>query len=159
MKLDIGGGTLSPAGWENLDPTHGSRPEFKVLVQDGIPLPDSSVDQARASHVMEHIPSGEARIKAMNEVHRVLKPGGTFEVIIPLVGYTEGGVGHLVSGWQPYADPTHVAYWWFPESLLYFCEGPFKPHADYGIRVWSALQEEDWEVRDGWEGRALLRKP
>lgn len=160
MKLDIGGGTLCQPGYENIDPAHGSRPEFKVLVQDGIPLPDASVQRARASHVLEHIPKdGGQLIKAMNEVHRVLVPGGRFDIILPLVGFTEAGEGKLVAGWQPHADPTHVTHWWFPESLLYFCEGPFKPHADYGIRVWAELRDDEWRVEGGWEGHATLRKP
>lgn len=159
MKIDIGGGTNPAGGWVNIDPVHGVQEQHRVRVQDGLPFDDNTIEAARASHVLEHIPAGDDRIKAMNEVHRVLKSGGTFEIILPLVGYTENEVGHLVRGWQPYADPTHVAYWWFPESLLYFCEGPFKPHADYGICIWDTLHEEDWEVRGGWEGYAVLRKP
>ena len=147
-----------------------------------ITLPDGQADEVYASHFMEHIPRGQPLIDVMNEVHRVLKPGGTFTMILPLVGYTwHGGLGRMVQGWQPYADPTHVNYWWFPEGLLYFCDGPFKPHANYGICEWAALgqlvDENDpahfqagssvpidgtdsfWTVRGAWEGVARLVKP
>jgi hypothetical protein len=75
-------------------------------------------------------------------------------------------------GWQPWADPTHVSQWWFPESLMYFCAGPFKPHANYGISDWAPLggyvdpmladgevKGSFWCVRDQWEGVAALVKP
>jgi SAM-dependent methyltransferase len=128
-------------------------------------------DEVYSSHFMEHIPRGQQLIDVMNEAWRVLKPGGTFTMVVPLVGYTgNDGKGHMVSGWQPYADPTHVNFWWFPEALLYFCEGPFKPNANYGIHVWKQLggylpdaTENSpgswWSVRNGWEGLAKLIKP
>lgn len=165
MKIDIGGGTLSPEGWINLDPVHGSMTygtgvSWRRRAQD-TPWPpaDGEVEAVRASHVLEHIPSGADRIAVMNEAHRVLRSGGTFEIILPLVGYTDRDTGAPMSnqiGWQPWSDPTHVSFWWFPESLLYFCEGPFKPHADYGIREWKLIE---WHVVEGWEGHATLMKP
>jgi hypothetical protein len=135
---------------------------------------------------MEHIPRGQPLIDVMNEAWRVLKPGGTFTMIMPLVGYTDPMDGSPQSshiGWQPWSDPTHVNFWWFPEALMYFCEGPFKPLADYGMRIWGPLgpfvsdhhasmylqfQQQDsvmlnaeswWSVRSGWEGVARLTKP
>lgn len=151
----------------------------------GVPIGDGTVDAVYASHFMEHVPKGQPIIDVMNEAWRILRPGGAFTMVMPLVGYTSaewGGVA--VNGWQPYADPTHVQLWWLPESLLYFCEGPFKPLADYGIRVWEALgpwiepavataeleghwhnpgghveHRTFWSVRGGWEGVARLVKP
>lgn len=162
MKLEIGGGSIPREGYENLDinPAHATRPEFARRVQDGIPLLDNTVETVFASHVLEHIPSGPERINTFNEVFRVLEPGGTFEIVIPLVGHTnKEGFGSLVNGWWAFSDPTHVSYWWMPESFMYFCEGPFKPNADYGISIWQPLAAGDWEVRGGWEGRVTLRKP
>lgn len=136
---------------------------------------DGYADEVYASHFMEHVPHGQPLINVMNEAWRVLRPGGTFTMKLPLVGYTNPHSGAPESnqiGWQPWADPTHVSYWWFPEALLYFCEGPFKPHANYGIHTWAPLGpyvtdvEIDlaeagswWSVRGGWEGYARLVKP
>jgi SAM-dependent methyltransferase len=157
MRLEIGGGTLTKPGWENIDPVHGSRPEFKVYVQDGIALPDNSVVEVFASHVMEHIPQGEPRIKTMNEVNRVLRPGGTFTIIVPCVGYTdhENGGGPVHAGWQAYGDPTHVSFWWFPESFWYLT-GKFAANASYGMAPW---EEKSMILKDGWEAHVVLAKP
>lgn len=159
MKIDIGGGMLPKAGYINIDPRHGETEAYRVRVQDGLPFASNSVDAAYSSHVFEHIPSGEERVKAMNEVFRVLKPGATFEMIVPLIGFNSPTGYQMVSGWMAWADPTHVSQWVFPESLLYFCEGPFKPHADYGISIWEELRDDEWWVESGWEGHAILRKP
>lgn len=155
MKLEIGGGTLLTMGYHNLDPVHGVGAWKRPAQGEPWPTADNSVDAVRASHVLEHIPAGADRIFVMNEAHRVLKPGRTFEIIVPLIAVR----GEWLSGWQAWADPTHVSYWAYPESFLYFCDGAFRANADYGIRYWKALDEADCEIRNGWEGLVRLKKP
>jgi predicted SAM-dependent methyltransferase len=128
MNIEIGGGTLAPPGWTNLDPVHGTD-GWKRRAQDGPwPAADGSVDEILASHVMEHIPAAEPRIFVMNEAHRVLRPGGVFTVRVP----------NAAQGWHAYADPTHVSFWVL-ESFHYF-DGLKAAHADYGIRPWTTLE-------------------
>lgn len=153
ILLDIGGGATPLEGAVNLDPKHGT-PPFDVRVQDGIPLDDDTVAHVNASHVLEHIPAGAERIRALNEIHRVLVPGGTLRIEVPVVGHRRT----LVNAPEAWADPTHVSYWWFPDSLSYFCSGGRRADADYGIRYWEPLTDEDWHVND-WLGVATLRKP
>lgn len=146
LRVDIGGGTIPAPGYTNLDPVHGVG-EFKRRIQDGIPCGDGELDAARASHVMEHIPAGSAdgeRIWVMNEVWRALKPGGKFEIIVPL----------LVGTWHAVADPTHVSFW-VKESFHYF-DGLFAANAAYGIHLWET---ESLDVMDGWEGHWVGVKP
>lgn len=136
-SIEIGGGTLVQPGWVNLDSRNGDG-DWRRMAQDTPwPAADNSIDGIRASHVMEHIPAGQPRIDVMNEAHRVLKPGGVFEIIVPL----------LVGTWHAVADPTHVSFW-VKESFHYF-DGLFAANADYGIRLWETLE---LEVVDGWEG-------
>jgi len=147
------------------------------------PIAAESVDEVYASHFMEHVPKGQPLIDVMNEAWRILRSGGTFTMVMPLVGYTalDGTPMSNHIGWQPWSDPTHVSYWWLPEALMYFCEGTFKPHANYGVRTWAPLgmylspeaatalldiqQREPclpgtfWSVRSGWEGVVRLIKP
>lgn len=136
-SIEIGGGTLVQPGWVNLDSRNGAG-EWRRMAQDTPwPTGDNTVSAIRASHVMEHIPAGQERIDVMNEAHRVLRPGGVFEIIVPL----------MVGTWHAIADPTHVSYW-CKESFHYF-DGLFAANADYGIRLWQTLE---LEVVDGWEG-------
>lgn len=145
MNIEIGGGTLLTGGYINLDPVHG-KGDWRRSAQDTPwPTGDLTVDKLRASHVMEHIPAGmDHRVKVMNEAHRVLKHGGTFEIIVPL----------LVGTWHAIADPTHVSFW-VKESFHYF-DGLFAANAHYGINLWETVS---LEVKDGWEGHWLGRKP
>lgn len=150
-------------------------------------LDKETVDEVYASHFLEHIPKGQAIIDVMNEAWRILKPGGSFTIIVPLIGFShdyDGGRVDVHCGWQAHADPTHVQGWWFPESLQYFT-GQIGADADYQIRLWSPLGERIdelsstgfvdfhktgpitapsylrswWSVRGGWEGVARLVKP
>lgn len=149
MNVEIGGGTLPTPGYINLDPVHGTG-DFKRYVEEGIPVPDGSVDAVRASHVMEHILAGKDRLYVMNEVHRVLRPGGEFEIIVPTIPQGVGGIG-----WQAFADPTHVSFWVYPESFHYF-DGVFAANADYGIKQW---QTKSSELVGGWEAHWVGVKP
>jgi len=136
-SIEIGGGTLVQPGWINLDSRNGVG-EWRRMAQDTPwPTGDNTVTAIRASHVMEHIPAGQDRIDVMNEAHRVLRPGGVFEIIVPL----------MVGTWHAIADPTHVSFW-CKESFHYF-DGLFAANADYGIRLWQTLE---LDVLDGWEG-------
>jgi SAM-dependent methyltransferase len=147
--LEIGGGTLTPNAEVNLDPVHGTD-GWKFFAQDRTwPANDGTFSSARASHVMEHIPSGATRIHVMNEAHRVLAPGAEFEIIVPGAVAREPGA---MLGWWAIADPTHVSLW-VPESFHYF-DGTFAANADYGIRLWETVElrvDSGWEIH--WRGR------
>lgn len=145
VNIEIGGGNLLTPGYINLDPVHGIG-DWKRYAQDTPwPTPSNTVDKLRASHVMEHIPAGmDHRVKVMNEAHRVLKRGGTFEIIVPL----------LVGTWHAVADPTHVSFW-VKESFHYF-DGLFAANAHYGISLWETVS---LDIVDGWEGHWIGRKP
>lgn len=145
MNVEIGGGTLLSRDFINLDPVHGEGPWKRFAQDTPWPTADCTVDRLRASHVMEHIPAGmEHRVKVMNEAHRVLRRGGTFEIVVPL----------LVGTWHAVADPTHVSFW-VVESFHYF-DGLFAANAHYGISLWETVS---LDIVDGWEGHWIGRKP
>lgn len=147
-------------------------------------IPDDTVEAIYASHVLEHIDKGQPRFHVMNEAWRVLKPGGTFTIKLPLVGYTIDGVGHLVTDWRTYADPTHLHGWWAPQSFDYFCDGlnpadgyvvyeglrrfaPLGPRLEtewsHGLVMKVGTPDADrtswWSIWDDWEGVVQLVKP
>ena len=147
MKIDVGGGRHPQTDHVNLDPVHGEG-VWRRRIQDGIPAANGGVGAVYASHVMEHIPAGQDRIDVCNEIWRVLKPGGTFEIRVPLL-VTPDGKAH----WEAVADPTHVSFWTV-ESFQYLT-GELSADADYGILRWKLKQMQV----HGWEGRAVLTKP
>lgn len=51
----------------------------------GIPLKNDLVDKVYSSHLLEHLPYEEL-LKFLNEIYRILKPGGEFLVCIPNAG-------------------------------------------------------------------------
>ena len=124
ILLHLGCGATILSGWVNLD----SRPLPGVqIVRDilrGLPFSDSTVDQVYSENFLEHLPQGEC-IWVMNEIHRVLKPGGTAHHLIPMAG--------TVIYFQ---DPTHLSHW-HPETFTYFTRGHYR-NLYYGgdIKPW-----------------------
>lgn len=91
---------------------------FKAdLVLDKIPFQDNFFDHISAFDLIEHIPRiiyiGRERkepfIGLMNEIYRVLKPGGIFLSHTPMVPFDDA-----------FSDPTHVNYI-STETFKYFC--------------------------------------
>ena len=98
IRLDIGCGANKQQGWFGIDfqPLPGVDLVHDLMVMPW-PLPSDSVVMAMASHVIEHIPPHNLGfVKFMNEVWRVLKPGGEFAIACPH-GRSDGYI----------QDPTH----------------------------------------------------
>jgi hypothetical protein len=142
-SIEIGGGHIVQPGWTNLDCRNGFG-DWRRMAQDTPwPTADGSVDEIRANHILEHVPAGQERIDIFNEAWRVLRPGGAFDIRLPLVITASG-----LPTWHAVADPTHVSFW-CRESFHYFT-GAFAANADYGIRLWT---ETHWSFNpEGFEG-------
>lgn len=69
------------------------------------PWEDGSVDEAHASHFVEHLDQNQ-RVHFFNELYRVLKPGGQCQIVCP----------HWAST-RAYGDPTHK---WPALSEMFF---------------------------------------
>ncbi|MBE6505273.1 MAG: class I SAM-dependent methyltransferase [Methanobrevibacter millerae] len=66
----------------DLNPERHPFVEEKVDIQD-IPYNENYFDLIICSHVLEHVPDD---IKALNELRRVLKPGGVALILVPMNG-------------------------------------------------------------------------
>jgi SAM-dependent methyltransferase len=122
VKLNLGCSDRLLDGFINIDITPGPGIQVADLRFDW-PWPDRSVELVVAHDIIEHLPD---KIHTMNELHRVLMPGGKAEIIVP----TTDGPG-------AFQDPTHVSYW-HERSFLYYEDGnPYRERfaASYGIRA------------------------
>lgn len=116
--LNLGSGyDIRPAaeGWVNMDGFYAPAGVIKHdFVRTPWPFPDGHFDLVYCSHVLEHIPTifrerdGVMRdvfFDVMEEIHRVLKPGGVLHLKVPWGGSDTG-----------YANPQHYRQWhdnWF----------------------------------------------
>jgi SAM-dependent methyltransferase len=75
LRLDLGAGKISPPGFVPVGRDHGS---------EIFPLPyaDGTVDEIRASHVLEHFPNGQIEAVIADWV-RALKKGGKLKIAVP----------------------------------------------------------------------------
>lgn len=128
--LNLGCSTNVMPGYVNVDKREFSYAEMGFascleadLEGDWRWCEDSTVDYILAADIIEHL---RDKIHTMNEMWRVLRPGGVVRIDVP----TTDGPG----AWQ---DPTHVSFW-NANSFFYFEDG--NPHRerfgkDYGIKA------------------------
>lgn len=113
LKLDLGGGHNSPAGYKSVDLANA---DYICDISKGLPFEDNSVGCIRAVDFLEHIPHCATSscthescvVDVMNEIYRVLAHEGWLITETPS---TDGR-----GAWQ---DPTHVSGW-NPNSFWYY---------------------------------------
>ncbi len=113
IKLNLGGGLKYPLpGFTLLDAKQG---------QSVYPLanyPDGSVDEIRASHILEHFPFEQSHL-VLREWVRVLKPNGIIKLAVPdfdviVDGYVNGADvphEHLIMGGHTDGNDVHKSVW------------------------------------------------
>lgn len=95
IKVEFACGQNKDKGWIGVDIE--KTPQADVvhdLEQYPWPFKDNYIDEARISHYVEHV---KDLIPFMNELYRVMKPGGKCQIITPYYS--------SIRCWQ---DPTHV---------------------------------------------------
>ena len=107
-KIDLGGAISKPRGYISLD-THDA--DVVCDLREGIPYDDNSVGIVRAYDLLEHLPD---QVFTMNEIWRVLAPGGWLLASIP-----------STDGRGAFQDPTHVSFW-NENSLEYYTNPKFQ---------------------------------
>jgi SAM-dependent methyltransferase len=107
MKINLGCGVDKIVGHINIDIDPRCEPD---LLCDCLCLPydDSSIDVVRAFDFLEHIPN-DKRLDIIEEIFRVLKPGGEFQHFTP-----------SILGMGAFQDPFHLSFWCI-NSWYYYC--------------------------------------
>lgn len=82
INLHIGGLLRAP-GWTVFDALPGSHVDVVGDCRDMSQLADGSCAVVYASHVLEHLGYDKDLFTAVNEIFRVLQPGGQFLVSVP----------------------------------------------------------------------------
>jgi Methyltransferase domain len=82
MKLYVGSRDLKPDGYLTVDIDPATKPDIVADITNMPSVKDSSCDEIRASHVLEHLEWPNS-FKALAEFARVLKLGGVLEISVP----------------------------------------------------------------------------
>ncbi|MBC7490301.1 MAG: methyltransferase domain-containing protein [Glaciimonas sp.] len=126
MKVNLGAGSDILAGYVNHDLV--DLPGIDVvhnLNQYPWPWSDGSIDDIKMYDVLEHL---DDFMKAMEEIYRVLAPGGQCRVSVP-----------YWNSWCAYADPTHkrgfheITFRFFDPESDYCKERAYYTHARFKI--------------------------
>jgi SAM-dependent methyltransferase len=88
-------------------------PAINVIVgdcQERIDVPDDDFDRVLAIHVLEHLPDLPS---ALDEIQRVLKPGGLLSVVIPCEGGLAYTLARRISAQRIFEKRYKQSYAWF----------------------------------------------
>lgn len=126
--INLGCGRANPPECFGVDILEFPGVDLVADLSTGIPVPDSTFDVALAMDFLEHIPQGMPNIRIMEEIHRILKPGGQLHFDVPSTD------GNNMGAFQ---DPTHVSFW-NQKKFQYFMADEFGEgfRSLYGIKCW-----------------------
>jgi predicted SAM-dependent methyltransferase len=110
LCLNLGCGYAPVDGFVNIDNRLEVKPDLCCDVIAGLPYADGTVDYVRAHDFLEHIPIGDT-VSVIDEIWRVLKPGGMFESFTPDAEH----------GQAAFQDPHHVSFW-VENTWLYYSD-------------------------------------
>lgn len=82
-KIDLGCGTDRHDGYVRVDIDKSREPDICADIRFPIPgLADGCAEHVLCAHVLEHLP-GNNYLSVLNEITRLLRRGGTFEIRVP----------------------------------------------------------------------------
>lgn len=146
LRIDLGCGKNARAGFTGVDCRDFGQ-DITADLRQKWPWKDETVEEAHCSHFIEHLKADE-RIHFVNELYRVLKPGGKCQVIVPHWSASRA-YGDLTHQWPP------VSEFWF-----YYLDKTWRaanaPHNDgykcdflatWGYSLHQAIQPRNQEYQ------------
>jgi len=142
MKLNLGCSSVHRAGFVNVDLVEPA----DVLADLNLrwPWEDSSAEFVLGVDIIEHL---EKRIHTLNELWRVMRPGGLAELEVPVAGSE-----------CSFADPTHVSFW--NRTAFFYCEQghPYRAQYAKAYGIVACFEVVECYTRTMREGPKLLIK-
>lgn len=125
--VNLGCGKQNPPETYGVDIMDVPGVDLVADLNNGIPLPDETFDVVLAIDFLEHIDQ-KKNIQLMEEIYRILKPGGRLVFEVPSTDGNNQGA---------FCDPTHNSFWNI-YKFKYFMDDKFtEGQRDlYGIRCW-----------------------
>jgi predicted SAM-dependent methyltransferase len=114
VRLNFGCGDTRYDGWVGVDQRFAPNVDLALDLRRRLPFRNGSVDLCYSEHFFEHLFPDEGQFH-LNEVHRILKPGGRYRVVVPDVvkfarKYIEGDVDFFRRAF-PWAErPIHALF-------------------------------------------------
>ena len=99
--LNLGCGKTCQPEHFGIDITDAVGVDMVADLSNGIPIPDNTFDNVVAFDFVEHLMPNK-NVMIMEEIYRVLKPGGVVQIIVPSTD------GNNMGAFQ---DPTHYSFW------------------------------------------------
>lgn len=121
MKIDLGCGGAKHSGYYGIDAQALPGVDLVCDCNERIPLPDNCAREVIAINFLEHL-HNDRRIHIMNEIWRLLKPGGLAHILVP----------DATEGQGAFMDPTHYSFWCL-NSFKYYTEEDYRNL--YGIKA------------------------
>lgn len=116
-RLNLGSGPYRYPGWLTAD-AFKSEADIYVNARSGMPFDDNTFDVIYSEHMLEHI-EVDYIPRLLEEIHRVLKPGGLFRVTVPdleihannYVSKNDAFFKPIIDKYQARLDKQREKYW------------------------------------------------
>jgi len=141
MRINLGCSDRTLSGYENVDIVPGPGVDVVADLRETWPWEDSSVEEVVAWDIIEHLPD---KIHTMNELWRVLVPGGLAKIEVP----TTDGTG-------AFQDPTHVSFWNERSFLYYEAGNPYRERFAEGYGIKAAFRTQGGRITHTIDGPKL----
>lgn len=148
LKLDLGCGKNKKEGFIGVDSRDFEGVDQVIDLTKSWPWGDDSVEEVNCSHFIEHLKADD-RIHFVNELYRVLIPGGKAHITVPHWASTRA-YGDLTHQWPPVSE-----FWFYylskewrannaPHNDGYTCD--FEAGWGYGLRQDLHVRNQEYQM-------------